>query len=83
MLCSSFSPGGAFLATGNSDTVVRVYFLHAVGIEKICELEAHTVSTILLCFPFTSFNQMNFTKLNLIQLSLFVNCFCFLNFRIR
>lgn len=48
MLCSSFSPGGAFLATGNSDHVVRVYFLHSVGIEKICELEAHTVSAIFV-----------------------------------
>ncbi|GFN80856.1 bromodomain and WD repeat-containing protein 3, partial [Plakobranchus ocellatus] len=41
MLCSSFSPGGVFLATGSSDHVVRVYFLHATGIDKICELEAH------------------------------------------
>ncbi|ESP01057.1 hypothetical protein LOTGIDRAFT_140025, partial [Lottia gigantea] len=41
MLCSSFSPGGMFLATGNSDHVIRVYFLHATAPEKICELEAH------------------------------------------
>ncbi|XP_059154571.1 bromodomain and WD repeat-containing protein 3-like [Physella acuta] len=50
MLCSSFSPGGAFLATGNSDHVVRVYFLHAVGIEKICELEAHTDKVDSICY---------------------------------
>ena len=50
MLCSSFSPGGAFLATGNSDHVVRVYFLHAAGPEKICELEAHTVRFFLQGF---------------------------------
>ncbi|KAL3881699.1 hypothetical protein ACJMK2_028102 [Sinanodonta woodiana] len=42
MLCSSFSPGGAFLATGSADHVIRVYFLHAGIPEKICELEAHT-----------------------------------------
>ncbi|KAK0064368.1 bromodomain and WD repeat-containing protein 3 [Biomphalaria pfeifferi] len=50
MLCSSFSPGGAFLATGNSDHVVRVYFLHAIGIEKICELEAHTDKVDSICY---------------------------------
>lgn len=43
MLCSSFSPGGVFLATGSSDHVVRVYFVHGRTPEKICELEAHTV----------------------------------------
>ncbi|XP_050392587.1 bromodomain and WD repeat-containing protein 3 isoform X3 [Patella vulgata] len=41
MLCSSFSPGGMFLATGNSDHVIRVYFLHSSCPEKICELEVH------------------------------------------
>ncbi|CAL1534125.1 unnamed protein product [Lymnaea stagnalis] len=50
MLCSSFSPGGAFLATGNSDHVVRVYFLHAIGIEKICELEAHADKVDSICY---------------------------------
>ncbi|CAG5116902.1 unnamed protein product [Candidula unifasciata] len=50
MLCSSFSPGGAFLATGNSDHVVRVYFLHSMGIEKICELEAHTDKVDSICY---------------------------------
>lgn len=46
MLCSSFSPGGVFLATGSSDHVVRVYFVHGKTPEKICELEAHTVSIL-------------------------------------
>ncbi|BFZ25162.1 hypothetical protein BsWGS_28200 [Bradybaena similaris] len=50
MLCSSFSPGGAFLATGNSDHVIRVYFIHSVGIEKICELEAHTDKVDSICY---------------------------------
>ena len=46
MLSSSFSPGGIFLATGNSDHVIRVYCLSAMTPEKICELEAHSVSII-------------------------------------
>lgn len=50
MLCSSFSPGGAFLATGSSDSAVRVYFLHAAGPEKICELEAHNVGSLNVFF---------------------------------
>lgn len=50
MLCSSFSPGGMFLATGNSDHVIRVYFLHAQAPEKICELEAHTNKVDSMCY---------------------------------
>ncbi|CAI9738520.1 PH-interacting protein-like isoform X2 [Octopus vulgaris] len=42
MLCSSFSPGGIFLATGSSDHVVRVYCFMSTVPEKICELESHT-----------------------------------------
>ncbi|XP_013385977.1 bromodomain and WD repeat-containing protein 3 [Lingula anatina] len=42
MLCSSFSPGGAFLATGSTDHVVRVYCIAGAAPEKICELESHT-----------------------------------------
>lgn len=42
MLCSSFSPGGVFLATGNTDHVVRMYSLHGPAPSKIGELEAHT-----------------------------------------
>ena len=45
MLCSSFSRGGLFLATGNSDSVIRIYCLLSGRPEKIGELEAHTVST--------------------------------------
>lgn len=44
MLCSSFSPGGVFLATGSADHVIRVYFIHNTKPEKISELESHTVS---------------------------------------
>ena len=47
MLCSSFSPGGMFVATGNSDYVIRVYFLFASEPNKICELEAHSVSLLV------------------------------------
>lgn len=43
MLCSSFSPGGLFLATGSTDSVIRVYCLIGSNPEKIGELEAHTV----------------------------------------
>ena len=35
-------PGGIFLATGNSDHVVRVYSFNLGVPEKICELEVHT-----------------------------------------
>uniref|UniRef100_A0A224YSH8 Bromodomain and WD repeat domain containing protein 1/3 n=1 Tax=Rhipicephalus zambeziensis TaxID=60191 RepID=A0A224YSH8_9ACAR len=42
MICSSFSPGGAFLATGSTDHFVRVYHILApTGPERIAELEAH------------------------------------------
>ncbi|KAL3204436.1 hypothetical protein MRX96_011452 [Rhipicephalus microplus] len=42
MICSSFSPGGAFLATGSTDHFVRVYHMLAPsGPERIAELEAH------------------------------------------
>lgn len=42
MICSSFSPGGAFLATGSTDHFVRVYHVLApTGPERIAELEAH------------------------------------------
>ncbi|XP_052086696.1 bromodomain and WD repeat-containing protein 3-like isoform X1 [Mytilus californianus] len=50
MLCSSFSPGGVFLATGSSDHVVRVYFVHGKTPEKICELEAHTERVDSICY---------------------------------
>uniref|UniRef100_A0A131YZQ4 Bromodomain and WD repeat domain containing protein 1/3 n=1 Tax=Rhipicephalus appendiculatus TaxID=34631 RepID=A0A131YZQ4_RHIAP len=42
MISSSFSPGGAFLATGSTDHFVRVYHILApTGPERIAELEAH------------------------------------------
>ncbi|XP_060082031.1 bromodomain and WD repeat-containing protein 3-like [Ylistrum balloti] len=50
MLCSSFSPGGVFLATGSADHVIRVYFLHVTTPEKICELEAHTDRVDSICY---------------------------------
>uniref|UniRef100_A0A4X2M7Y3 Bromodomain and WD repeat-containing protein 1 n=1 Tax=Vombatus ursinus TaxID=29139 RepID=A0A4X2M7Y3_VOMUR len=49
MLCSSFSVGGMFLATGSTDHVIRMYFLGFEMPEKIAELESHTVSTIYFC----------------------------------
>ncbi|XP_006815970.1 PH-interacting protein-like [Saccoglossus kowalevskii] len=42
MLCQSFSPGGTFLATGNTDHIIRVYFLSSAGPDRLTELEAHT-----------------------------------------
>ncbi|KAK3098508.1 hypothetical protein FSP39_020204 [Pinctada imbricata] len=54
MLCSSFSPGGVFLATGSADHVIRVYFLHGTTPEKICELEAHTECVDSICYSNTS-----------------------------
>lgn len=41
MLCSSFSSGGCFLASGSSDNYVRVYQLYPDGPEKIAELANH------------------------------------------
>ena len=38
MLCSSFSVGGMFLATGSTDHVIRMYFLGFDAPEKIAEL---------------------------------------------
>ncbi|XP_025934951.1 bromodomain and WD repeat-containing protein 1 isoform X6 [Apteryx rowi] len=41
MLCSSFSVGGMFLATGSTDHVIRMYFFGSEIPEKIAELESH------------------------------------------
>uniref|UniRef100_A0A8C4VKM5 Bromodomain and WD repeat domain containing 1 n=1 Tax=Gopherus evgoodei TaxID=1825980 RepID=A0A8C4VKM5_9SAUR len=41
MLCSSFSVGGTFLATGSTDHVIRMYFFGSETPEKIAELESH------------------------------------------
>uniref|UniRef100_A0A7M4G0F3 Pleckstrin homology domain interacting protein n=1 Tax=Crocodylus porosus TaxID=8502 RepID=A0A7M4G0F3_CROPO len=39
MICSSFSAGGMFLATGSTDHIIRVYFFGSGQPEKIPELE--------------------------------------------
>ncbi|XP_048348579.1 bromodomain and WD repeat-containing protein 1 isoform X2 [Sphaerodactylus townsendi] len=41
MLCSSFSVGGMFLATGSTDQVIRMYYFGSEIPEKIAELESH------------------------------------------
>ncbi|XP_077367363.1 PH-interacting protein isoform X2 [Festucalex cinctus] len=42
MMCSSFSAGGMFLATGSTDHIIRVYYFGSGQPEKISELESHT-----------------------------------------
>lgn len=43
ILCSSFSPGGVFLAVGSTDCCVRVYHVDGkLGPVKILEIEEHT-----------------------------------------
>ncbi|CAL1275181.1 unnamed protein product [Larinioides sclopetarius] len=43
MICSSFSSGGLFLATGSTDNNVRVYNIAGLsGPEKVLEREVHT-----------------------------------------
>ncbi|XP_064412563.1 PH-interacting protein [Latimeria chalumnae] len=51
MICSSFSAGGMFLATGSTDHIIRVYFFGSGQPEKISELECHTdkVDSIQFC----------------------------------
>uniref|UniRef100_A0A8C3FZ08 Pleckstrin homology domain interacting protein n=1 Tax=Cyclopterus lumpus TaxID=8103 RepID=A0A8C3FZ08_CYCLU len=39
MICSSFSAGGMFLATGSTDHIIRVYYFGSGQPEKISELE--------------------------------------------
>uniref|UniRef100_A0A667YBV1 Bromodomain and WD repeat domain containing 1 n=1 Tax=Myripristis murdjan TaxID=586833 RepID=A0A667YBV1_9TELE len=50
-VCSSFSPGGMFLATGSTDDVIRIYYLGCGNPEKISELHDHTdkVDSIQFC----------------------------------
>ncbi|XP_075906075.1 bromodomain and WD repeat-containing protein 3 [Nelusetta ayraudi] len=50
-VCSSFSPGGMFLATGSTDDVIRIYYLGSGNPEKISELHEHTdkVDSIQFC----------------------------------
>ncbi|KAG7470510.1 hypothetical protein MATL_G00114580 [Megalops atlanticus] len=51
MICSSFSAGGMFLATGSTDHVIRIYYLGCGNPEKISELDTHTdkVDSIQFC----------------------------------
>uniref|UniRef100_A0A8C9VKR5 Bromodomain and WD repeat domain containing 1 n=1 Tax=Scleropages formosus TaxID=113540 RepID=A0A8C9VKR5_SCLFO len=51
MVCSSFSAGGMFLATGSTDHVIRIYCLGSGNPEKMAELAAHTdkVDSIQFC----------------------------------
>uniref|UniRef100_A0A671KZ97 Bromodomain and WD repeat-containing protein 3-like n=1 Tax=Sinocyclocheilus anshuiensis TaxID=1608454 RepID=A0A671KZ97_9TELE len=50
-ICSSFSPGGMFLATGSTDDVIRIYYLGSGSPEKLAELDSHTdkVDSIQFC----------------------------------
>ncbi|XP_057694487.1 bromodomain and WD repeat-containing protein 3 [Corythoichthys intestinalis] len=50
-VCSSFSPGGMFLATGSTDDVIRIYYMGSGSPEKISELHEHTdkVDSIQFC----------------------------------
>ncbi|XP_072316915.1 bromodomain and WD repeat-containing protein 3 [Eucyclogobius newberryi] len=50
-VCSSFSPGGIFLATGSTDDVIRIYYLGSGNPEKISEIHEHTdkVDSIQFC----------------------------------
>ncbi|XP_029026546.1 bromodomain and WD repeat-containing protein 3 isoform X2 [Betta splendens] len=50
-VCSSFSPGGMFLATGSTDDVIRIYYLGNGSPEKTSELHEHTdkVDSIQFC----------------------------------
>uniref|UniRef100_A0A8C7X8K9 Bromodomain and WD repeat domain containing 1 n=1 Tax=Oryzias sinensis TaxID=183150 RepID=A0A8C7X8K9_9TELE len=50
-VCSSFSPGGMFLATGSTDDVIRIYYLGSGSPEKTSELHEHTdkVDSIQFC----------------------------------
>nr|XP_023669495.1 bromodomain and WD repeat-containing protein 3-like isoform X2 [Paramormyrops kingsleyae] len=51
MICSSFSAGGMFLATGSTDHVIRIYYLGCGNPEKMSELDTHTdkVDSIQFC----------------------------------
>ncbi|KAJ8280897.1 hypothetical protein GJAV_G00060650 [Gymnothorax javanicus] len=51
VICSSFSAGGMFLATGSTDHVIRVYYLGCGTPEKTSELDAHSdkVDSIQFC----------------------------------
>ncbi|XP_043913211.1 bromodomain and WD repeat-containing protein 3 [Protopterus annectens] len=50
IICSSFSPGGMFIATGSTDHVIRVYYLGYESPEKVAELEAHSDKVVAVQF---------------------------------
>ncbi|KAK7817115.1 hypothetical protein U0070_001827 [Myodes glareolus] len=54
MICSSFSAGGMFLATGSTDHIIRVYYFGSGQPEKISELEFHTDKVDSIQFSNTS-----------------------------
>ncbi|XP_072912545.1 PH-interacting protein isoform X4 [Hemitrygon akajei] len=54
MICSSFSAGGMFLATGSTDHIIRVYYFGSGQPEKITELEFHTDKVDSIQFSNTS-----------------------------
>uniref|UniRef100_A0AAR2K8J4 Bromo domain-containing protein n=1 Tax=Pygocentrus nattereri TaxID=42514 RepID=A0AAR2K8J4_PYGNA len=62
MVCSSFSPGGVFLATGSTDDVIRIYYLGSGSPEKIAELDSHTVRMVGL-----SASQLNCLSLRFVS----------------
>uniref|UniRef100_A0A674BZK7 Pleckstrin homology domain interacting protein n=1 Tax=Salmo trutta TaxID=8032 RepID=A0A674BZK7_SALTR len=52
MICSSFSAGGMFLATGSTDHIIRVFYFGSGQPQKISELETHTdngLSCVCVC----------------------------------
>ncbi|KAG8444855.1 hypothetical protein GDO86_009854 [Hymenochirus boettgeri] len=54
MICSSFSSGGMFFATGSTDHIIRVYYFGSGQPEKISELEFHTDKVDSIQFSNTS-----------------------------
>ncbi|XP_029451437.1 PH-interacting protein isoform X2 [Rhinatrema bivittatum] len=54
MICSSFSAGGMFLATGSTDHIIRVYYFGSGQPVKISELEFHTDKVDSIQFSNTS-----------------------------
>uniref|UniRef100_A0A803SN92 PH-interacting protein n=1 Tax=Anolis carolinensis TaxID=28377 RepID=A0A803SN92_ANOCA len=62
MICSSFSAGGMFLATGSTDHIIRVYFFGSGQPEKISELEFHTDKVDSIQFSNTTFPPLRFVS---------------------
>ncbi|TKS75896.1 PH-interacting protein [Collichthys lucidus] len=59
MICSSFSAGGMFLATGSTDHIIRVYYFGSGQPEKISELESHTDKVDSIQFSHCSDRKYN------------------------